>query len=142
MVDRDPLPSWDFGRVTLLGDAAHPMHPVGGNGSSQAVLDARVLARELARRPDVETAVTGYDTIRRTATADVVRSDRRAGPRRCQDLVEERAPDGLGALFDVISRQELEEIAADYERVGGFDIDRLDNRSSLSVPVPTPRRRS
>ena len=50
MVDRDPLPTWDFGRITLLGDAAHPMYPIGGNGASQAIIDARVLARELATR--------------------------------------------------------------------------------------------
>jgi 2-polyprenyl-6-methoxyphenol hydroxylase-like FAD-dependent oxidoreductase len=57
-VDREPLPSWDFGRITLLGDAAHPMHPVGGNGASQAILDARFLARELALQPTIEAAVT------------------------------------------------------------------------------------
>jgi 2-polyprenyl-6-methoxyphenol hydroxylase-like FAD-dependent oxidoreductase len=132
MVDRDPLPSWDFGRVTLLGDAAHPMHPVGGNGSSQAVLDARVLARELALRSDIDSAIRAYDHDRRPATAEVVRSNRRAGPHRCQDLVEERAPDGFGSLSDVISRQELEDIASEYKRIGGFDIERLNNRASLS----------
>src|SRR5205823_10294927 len=71
MVDRDPLPSWDFGRVTLLGDAAHPMHPVGGNGASQAILDARVLARELALRPTIEAAITAYESERLPATAAV-----------------------------------------------------------------------
>src|SRR5712691_7856681 len=56
MVDRDPLPTWSFGRMTLLGDAAHPMYPVGSNGASQAIIDARVLARELALGPSLETA--------------------------------------------------------------------------------------
>ncbi|HET7037886.1 MAG TPA: FAD-dependent monooxygenase, partial [Thermomicrobiaceae bacterium] len=133
MVDRDPLPSWDFGRVTLLGDAAHPMHPVGGNGASQAVLDARVLARELALQPAIEAAVTSYDAQRRPATAAVVQSNRRDGPHRCQDLVEERAPDGFSHLHDVVSQQELEEIAAGYKRIAGFDVERLNNRPSLSV---------
>ena len=68
MVDRDPLPTWDFGRVTLLGDAAHPMYPIGGNGASQAILDARVLARELALQPSIEAAVAAYDAERRPAT--------------------------------------------------------------------------
>ena len=61
MVDRDPLPTWNFGRVTLLGDAAHPMYPVGANGASQAIIDARVLAKELAIQPSVEAAVAAYD---------------------------------------------------------------------------------
>ena len=43
MVDRDPLPCWTAGRVTLLGDAAHPMYPRGSNGAGQAILDARTL---------------------------------------------------------------------------------------------------
>lgn len=133
MVDRDPLPSWDFGRLTLLGDAAHPMHPVGGNGASQAILDARVLARELALQTSIEAAICAYDAQRRPVTAAVVQSNRRAGPHRCQDLVEERAPDGFTALHDVVSQQELADIASDYKRVAGFDIENLNNRASLSV---------
>ena len=133
MVDRDPLPSWDFGRVTLLGDAAHPMHPVGGNGASQAVLDARVLARELARQPSIEAAVAAYDLERRPATAAVVQSNRQAGPHRCQDLVEERAPDGFANLHDVVSQEELDEIVEAYKATAGFQLDRLNNRPSLSV---------
>jgi 5-methylphenazine-1-carboxylate 1-monooxygenase len=139
MVDRDPLPSWEFGRVTLLGDAAHPMHPVGGNGASQAILDARVLARELALRPTIEAAVSAYDRERRPATAAVVQSNRRAGPHRCQDLVEERAPNGFEELSDVITRRELEEIASEYKRIAGFEIERLNNRPSLSVPSSLAR---
>ena len=136
MVDRDPLPSWNFGLVTILGDAAHPMHPVGGNGASQAILDARVLARELALRPTIEGAIAAYDSQRRPATAAVVKANRRAGPHRCQDLVEERAPNGFKELSDVISRQELEEIADEYKRIGGFDVERLNNRSSFSASSP------
>ena len=49
MCDRDPLPRWSHGRVTLLGDAAHPMYPVGSNGATQAMLDARSLADRLVR---------------------------------------------------------------------------------------------
>jgi len=133
MVDRDPLPTWSFGHVTLLGDAAHPMHPIGGNGASQAIIDARVLARELALQPTFDAAIAAYDDQRRPATAAVVQSNRRAGPHRCQDLVEERAPDGFTALHDVVSQQELAEIANDYKRIAGFEIERLNNRATLSV---------
>ena len=123
--------------MTLLGDAAHPMHPIGGNGASQAIIDARVLARELALQPTIEAAVAAYDAQRRPATAAIVQSNRRAGPHRCQDLVDERAPDGFADLSDVISQQELDDIALEYKRVGGFDIDGLNNRSTFSVsPAP------
>src|SRR6185295_14944580 len=94
MVDRDPLPSWDFGRITLLGDAAHPMYPVGSNGASQAILDARALARELALAASVEEAVAAYDALRRPATAAIVLANREVGAERCMEVVEERAPDG------------------------------------------------
>jgi 2-polyprenyl-6-methoxyphenol hydroxylase-like FAD-dependent oxidoreductase len=133
MVDRDPLPTWDFGHVTLLGDAAHPMYPIGANGASQAILDARYLARELALQPSVEAAVTAYDAERRPATAAVVLANRQAGPERPLDLVEERAPDGFANLDEVISQEELEEIASRYKRTAGFDPETLNRRPSLSV---------
>ena len=133
MVDRDPLPSWRFGRVTLLGDAAHPMHPIGGNGASQAIIDARVLVHELALQSSIEVAIASYDDQRRAATAALVQSNRRAGPHRSQDLVEERAPNGFTDLSEVVSKQELDEIAGEYKRVAGFEIDTLNNRPSLSV---------
>jgi len=133
MVDRDPLPTWSFGRVTLLGDAAHPMFPVGSNGASQAIIDARVLARELALQASVEAAVAGYDAARRPATAAIVQANRQVGPERCMDVVEERAPDGFASLDAVISQAELLEISRSYKRTAGFDPDVLNRRPSLSV---------
>jgi 2-polyprenyl-6-methoxyphenol hydroxylase-like FAD-dependent oxidoreductase len=137
MVDRDPLPTWNFGTVTLLGDAAHPMYPVGSNGASQAIIDARVLARELALQPSVERAVEAYDAQRRPATSDVVLANRQVGPEQCMELVEQRAPDGFSNLDHVISPAELEEIAARYKRTAGFDPAALNSRPSLSVPGTT-----
>jgi 2-polyprenyl-6-methoxyphenol hydroxylase-like FAD-dependent oxidoreductase len=133
MVDRDPLPTWDFGRVTLLGDAAHPMYPVGSNGASQAIIDARVLARELALQPSVEAGVAAYDAQRRPATARVVEANRHVGPEQCMDIVEQRAPDGFTNLDDIVSQQELEEIAHSYKVTAGFDPETLNNQPSLSV---------
>jgi len=133
MVDRDPLPTWNFGRVTLLGDAAHPMYPVGANGASQAIIDARVLARELALRESVEAAVAAYDAERRPATAAVVRANRGLGPLEVLQIVERRAPDGFTNLDDIISSQELERIATTYKGTAGFDTELLNNRPSLSV---------
>lgn len=133
MVDREPLSSWDFGRVTLLGDAAHPMFPVGSNGASQAILDARVLARELALQPSIDQAVAAYDAARRPATSAVVLANRQIGPGRCLELVEERAPDGFTDLASVISQDELLAISQAYKRTAGFDPEILNNRPSLSV---------
>jgi len=133
MVDRDPLPTWNFGRVTLLGDAAHPMYPFGGNGASQAIIDARVLARELALQPSIEQAIAAYDAQRRPQTTGVVLSSRQGGPEKILDIVDERAPRGFVDLDAVISRQELEEIAQSYKRTAGFDPDSLNNRPSLGV---------
>ena len=133
MVDRDPLPTWNFGRVTLLGDAAHPMYPVGSNGASQAIIDARVLARELALQPSIEAAIAAYDAQRRPQTAGVVLANRQGGPERCLEIVEQRAPDGFMDLDAVISRAELEEISHSYKRTAGFDPEILNNRPSLGV---------
>jgi 5-methylphenazine-1-carboxylate 1-monooxygenase len=138
MVDRDPLPTWNFGRVTLLGDAAHPMYPKGSNGASQAIIDARVLARELALRPSIEEAIAAYDAQRRPQTAGVVLANRRGGPERCIGIVEERAPDGFVNLSDVISHEELEEIAGSYKRTAGFDPEFLNNRPSLGFRQHSP----
>jgi len=133
MVDRDPLPTWNFGRVTLLGDAAHPMYPVGSNGASQAIVDARVLAREIAVQSSVEAGVARYDAQRRPATTRVVQANRQVGPERCLEIVEERAPDGFSNLDAIVSQQELEEIARSYKITAGFEPERLNNQPSLSV---------
>jgi 5-methylphenazine-1-carboxylate 1-monooxygenase len=133
MVDRDPLPTWNFGRVTLLGDAAHRMYPTGSNGASQAIIDARVLARELALQPSIEAAIAAYAAQRRLQTAGVVLANRQGGPERCLEIVEQRAPDGFADLDAVISRAELEEISRRYKRTAGFDPEVLNTRPSLGV---------
>jgi len=119
MCDRDPLAWWTLGRVTLLGDAAHPMYPVGSNGASQAILDARLLADLLAERPVIG-ALAAYDAERRPRTAEIVRLNRLGGPERMVDIVSVRAPDGFDRIEDVISREELAAIAGGYASTAGF----------------------
>lgn len=119
MCDRDPLPWWTRGRVTLLGDAAHPMYPVGSNGSAQAILDARCLTDLLAEY-DAPAALAAYDARRRPATAEVVRSNRAGGPERVIDLVASRAPDGFRTIGDVATQAELAGIVRGYARLAGF----------------------
>ena len=138
MVDRDPLPRWTYGRVTLLGDAAHPMYPIGSNGSSQAILDARVLAREILAKGITPDALRAYEDERRPATARIVLANRGNGPEQVMQLVETRAPGGYCRIEDVLSQAELEEAASGYKRLAGFDKDQLNARPPI-VPVPGVR---
>lgn len=134
MVDRDPLPEWRHGNMTLLGDAAHPMYPVGSNGASQAIIDARVLAYELATRGSVGDALDAYEDVRRPTTSAIVLANRQVGPERCMDLVAERAPDGFTHRVDVMSDDEVNSIVNAYKRTAGFDPSVLNERVSWSVP--------
>jgi 2-polyprenyl-6-methoxyphenol hydroxylase-like FAD-dependent oxidoreductase len=131
MVDRDPLERWTLGPVTLLGDAAHPMYPIGSNGASQAVLDARVLAREIRAHGATQAALLAYEAERRPATAAIVLANRRNGPEQVMQAVEERAPDAFIRIEDVLSADELQEVAAGYKRIAGFDKDVLNNRAPI-----------
>ena len=118
MCDRDPLDVWTEGRVTLLGDAAHPMYPVGSNGASQAILDGVSLAAHLERAGVA--GLADYDAERRVATAEIVRLNRKGGPEGVIDLVESRAPDGFDDLDEVASEEELAAIVGSYQTVAGF----------------------
>jgi 2-polyprenyl-6-methoxyphenol hydroxylase-like FAD-dependent oxidoreductase len=134
MVDRDPLQGWTFGRVTLLGDAAHPMYPIGSNGASQAILDARVLAREILAHGVTTYALEAYEAERRPATARIVLANRKNGPEQVMQLVQQRAPEGFRTIEEVLSAEELEGTAAVYKRIAGFDKDELNSRPPIVGP--------
>lgn len=131
MVDRDPVDRWTFGRTALLGDAAHPMYPIGSNGASQGILDARVLAREIKRAGATPAALLAYEAERRPATAKIVLANRRNGPEQVMQLVEQRAPDGFARIEDVLAPAELEGTAAAYKQIAGFDKDALNARGPI-----------
>ncbi|HEY1823392.1 MAG TPA: flavin-dependent oxidoreductase [Trebonia sp.] len=133
MTDREPLPYWSVGQATLLGDAAHPMYPTGSQGSSQAILDARVLAAELTPDRPVADALAAYDERRRQATAKVVLANRQMADARVLQLVHERAPQGFGRASDVISDAEVQDINARYQRMAGFDPLELNQRKSIAA---------
>ncbi len=120
--------------MTLLGDAAHPMYPVGSNGATQAILDARVLARKFQTMGVTAAALQAYDTQRRPATAAIVLANRGDGPDKVLDLVAKRAPDGFARIEDVLTKVELENTAAAYKKTAGMDIDGLNNRPSIIPP--------
>src|SRR5581483_2670445 len=123
LVDRDPVAAWSFGRVTLLGDAAHPMQPIGGQAGSQAILDARALTRALSETSDPVAALLRYDGERRPAMNDVILRNRNLGPEAAMQLVEERAPNGFARIDDVISRRELDAIVASFSTAAGLDVE-------------------
>ena len=95
MADRDPVAQWSFGRVTLLGDAAHPMYPSGSNGAAQAILDARALTRAVEGQPDIRDALRVYEAERLGPSSDVVLQNRAFAAERVLRLVDERCPPPL-----------------------------------------------
>jgi 5-methylphenazine-1-carboxylate 1-monooxygenase len=120
MCDRDPLPRWSHGRVTLLGDAAHPMYPVGSNGASQAILDARALADKLAGAEHPMAALWGYEQERLPPTAQIVQMNRVGGPEQVIDAVDARAPDGFNSIDDVLTYEQRKAIVRGYASTAGF----------------------
>ncbi|MDR5654581.1 flavin-dependent oxidoreductase [Ruixingdingia sedimenti] len=125
MCDRDPLARWSFGRVTLLGDAAHPMYPFGANGAAQAILDGRALADVLASGARGAEALRAYEAERLPKANDVVARNRIGGPERVIDEVESRAPDPFADVDAVLPHAEREAIVRGYSRLAGFATDQL-----------------
>jgi 5-methylphenazine-1-carboxylate 1-monooxygenase len=134
--DRDPLPRWSFGRVTLLGDAAHPMRPIGSQAGSQAVVDARMLAFALATAASIEEGLAAYERERLPVMNAIILKNREFGPSIIMDMAEERAPNGFSDIEDVIPRKELEEISRSFKVAAGFEPESLNNRPSFAVGRP------
>jgi 2-polyprenyl-6-methoxyphenol hydroxylase-like FAD-dependent oxidoreductase len=133
MVDRNPLPHWGTGRVSLLGDAAHPMYPFGSNGGTQAIIDGRVLAWELARADNPVAGLTAYEDARRERMNALVMSNRQGGPERMLHLIEQRAPNGFTRIDDVMTNDELDSIALQYQKMAGFDVETLNTQPSWNT---------
>jgi 2-polyprenyl-6-methoxyphenol hydroxylase-like FAD-dependent oxidoreductase len=122
MIDQEPLPFWSRGKVTLLGDAAHPMYPRGSNGAGQSILDAQSLAKFLTQERDVETALKKYEDVRLEATGNVVRMNRINPPDAILREVWERSEDKpFNKIEDIISNEEMEAITQRYKTVAGYD---------------------
>jgi 2-polyprenyl-6-methoxyphenol hydroxylase-like FAD-dependent oxidoreductase len=121
MVDKDPVERWTFGRVTLAGDAAHPMYPRGSNGAAQGAIDARTLADLLKSHDDPRAALRAYEAARAPATGKVVRTNREHPPDFINIKVEELVGDRpFENLDDYISQDELRALSENYKRIAGF----------------------
>jgi 2-polyprenyl-6-methoxyphenol hydroxylase-like FAD-dependent oxidoreductase len=123
MVDKDPVARWTFGRVTLMGDAAHPMYPRGSNGAAQAIIDARTLAESLRTLRDPMAALAAYEDARLEPTARIVRTNREHPP----DYINIKVDQLTGGkpfrhIDDVISQEELRRISDEYKRIAGFSL--------------------
>ena len=132
MVDRDPLPRWTFGRITLLGDAAHPMYPRGSNGAGQSIIDARYLTGQIKTHGATEQALQSYEAVRGPATANVVLANRNNPPDAILREVWQRSGGRrFERIEDVISPAELQAISDRYKKVAGFDRESLKTRPSF-----------
>jgi 2-polyprenyl-6-methoxyphenol hydroxylase-like FAD-dependent oxidoreductase len=134
-VDRDPVKRWSFGRVTLVGDAAHPMLPTGSQAGSQAVVSARVLVRELMNAPatqaGIEAALKAYEKDRLEPMANITLQNRELGPEAAMQLAEERAPNGFERVEDVIPSEEMAAITEGYKKKAGLDSKTVNERPSF-----------
>ena len=122
MVDRDPLDRWSHGRVTLMGDAAHPMRPNGSNGASQAILDGEALALALSGEAGVPAALKAYEAARREPTSRLILANRQAGPERVMQWVEDRCDRTCLGRHTCVSAGDLEREANAYKQLAGFDL--------------------
>jgi 2-polyprenyl-6-methoxyphenol hydroxylase-like FAD-dependent oxidoreductase len=131
LIDRDLIPQWTFNRVTLLGDAAHSMYPNGGNGASQAILDAKQLYISFIKYGLTNQALQSYENIRRPATNEFVLSARDYGPDKVLRIVDERSPNLFNKLSDVISLNEIENIIFNYKQMSGWNAQLLNKESNI-----------
>jgi 5-methylphenazine-1-carboxylate 1-monooxygenase len=138
MVDRDPLPQWRFGAVSLMGDAAHPTYPVGSNGASQAILDSRILGARFLALGVTEAALDAYeDEVRPLATAICKTNRAGKGPDGVLQQVEDLCAGDFATIEDVIPHADLAAHAARYKSIAGFSIEAL-NASPATIPTTIP----
>ncbi len=135
MVDRDPLPSWTDGRVTLMGDAAHPTYPVGSNGASQAIIDARVLGAQILEHGVSPAALEAYESALRPQTEKIVLANRGSGPDAIMQKVEDLCGGQFERIEDVIPQADLAAHAARYKALAGFSIEDLNARPPIIPAV-------
>lgn len=135
MVDRDPVDAWVDGRVALMGDAAHPMYPIGANGSSQAILDGEAIAECVAAQPaDLPAALKAYQARRLAQANAVVLANRERGPEKLLQLADERLAAGVVPEGEpLLGADEIDAVTLGYRRTAGFE------REALAALADRPR---
>ena len=131
MVDRDPLPRWTRGHVTLMGDAAHPTYPVGSNGASQAIIDARVIGARLLDHGVSPAALEAYEAELRPLTTGVITANRGSGPDAILQRVEDLCAGTFDRIEDVIPQVDLAAHAERYKSLAGFSIATLNAKAPI-----------
>lgn len=134
MIDRDPVPSWQDGRVALLGDAAHAMYPTGSNGASQAIIDARVLGAQMVAHGATDKALAAYDAALCGPVSELVLRNRGAGPFGLLGIVDERCGGEFDDIDDVVPPKERAAFMADYKAAAGFAIEALNEAPQTIKP--------
>jgi 2-polyprenyl-6-methoxyphenol hydroxylase-like FAD-dependent oxidoreductase len=131
--DRDPLKQWTFDRVSLIGDAAHPLIPVSSSGAVQAIIDGRALAYALGTNSDVTTGLKAYEDDRLKKANQVVLASRQNGPDEVLEIVKEECPEDAEDIFLHVDKARLEKIIDDFKERSGFGIDALNNLPAYEV---------
>lgn len=127
MIDREPVASWQDGRVVLIGDAAHVMYPTGSNGASQAIIDGRVLGAKMIEHGLTPEAIQAYDDELCEKVSALILRNRGAGPFSLLNVIDERCGGEFDAIDDVVSSEERDEIMAVYKTAAGFAIQTLNS---------------
>lgn len=114
------------------------MYPIGSNGASQSIIDAKCLTECLLEYPNptnVPVALEKYQTLRLPPTAKIVMANRANGPDHVMQVAYERAPDGFNDIHDVIPKDELEGIGSTYKAIAGFEIDKVNEGAKAGQGV-------
>jgi 2-polyprenyl-6-methoxyphenol hydroxylase-like FAD-dependent oxidoreductase len=132
MVDRDPVGHWVHGSVALIGDAAHAMYPVGSNGASQAIVDARVLGAAFVEHGPSRAALHTYETELLATRSALVLHSRGLGPASILGAVDRRVENAFSRPGD-LTPTEVEQIVADYRRTSSAAVQRLNDSTSTII---------
>lgn len=131
--DRDPLQQWAFGRVSLLGDAAHPLIPVSSSGAVHAIIDGRALAYALSGESDPVAGLKAYEADRLPKTNRVVLASRKNGPDEVLEIVRNECPDDADNIHDYVGMNRLQAVIDDFKQRSGFAVDTLNNTPSYTL---------
>ena len=131
--DRDPLKQWTFDRVTLLGDAAHPLIPVSSSGAVHAIIDGRALAYAIAKHEDPLQALRAYEQDRLPKANQVVIASRQNGPDEVLEIVNDECPEDADDIYQYVERERLQAVIDDFKDRSGFNIDTLNNLDTYDV---------